>query len=201
MNYGFVRSKILSTDPVWDSVPNSGLPAEYSYKRLMRGALDQGSMPYCVPYSLQGCMEVRSALVKTDYELNARKLYSDVSKGASGMSIRDALVAMHAKSYMVHKDTPGVISGFALLKSAASQCRSLLVNGPFIMGLPVCDSSRDDFWVGSATGEGHAVCVIGYNSEGFEFRNSWGPSYGNNGFGFIPFGDIPLMLESWTIIW
>ena len=183
MNYGFVRSKILSTDPVWDSVPNSGLPAEYSYKRLMRGALD------------------RSALVKTDYELNTRKLYADVSKGASGMSIRDALAAMHEKSYMVHKDTPGVIKGFALLKSAASQCRSLLVNGPFIMGLPVCDPSKDDFWVGSATGVGHAVCVIGYNSEGFEFRNSWGPSYGNNGFGFIPFGDVPLMLESWTIIW
>lgn len=41
---------------------------------------------------------------------------------------------------------------------------------------------------------GHAMCVIGYNDrvEGgaFEIMNSWGPQWGQNGIGFVRYGDF-----------
>ena len=33
---------------------------------------------------------------------------------------------------------------------------------------------------------GHAICIVGYRSDGrFIVRNSWGPTWGVNGFGYL----------------
>lgn len=36
---------------------------------------------------------------------------------------------------------------------------------------------------------GHAFAIVGYNEEGFWFQNSWGTSWGKDGFGFITYDD------------
>jgi C1A family cysteine protease len=37
---------------------------------------------------------------------------------------------------------------------------------------------------------GHAICLTGYDAKTklFEFKNSWGSSWGNAGYGYLPFG-------------
>lgn len=38
-------------------------------------------------------------------------------------------------------------------------------------------------------GGGHAICLVGYDSKGFHFQNSWGEGWGNNGFGHLSYND------------
>lgn len=42
---------------------------------------------------------------------------------------------------------------------------------------------------GTADG-GHAVAVVGYTSEGFVVQNSWGPTWGKDGFALLPYEDF-----------
>jgi C1A family cysteine protease len=46
---------------------------------------------------------------------------------------------------------------------------------------------------------GHAVSIVGYNDEGFILRNSWGRTYGDNGYSVIPYEDFNKFMEIWTI--
>jgi len=44
----------------------------------------------------------------------------------------------------------------------------------------------------------HAVSIECYDSNGFFFRNSWGPDWGNNGCGYLPFIDWSRVVEAWV---
>lgn len=46
----------------------------------------------------------------------------------------------------------------------------------------------------------HAVAVIGYNSSGFIFQNSWGEQWGNNGCGCFPYNKWEFHIECWVTI-
>lgn len=64
---------------------------------------------------------------------------------------------------------------------------------------------------GRASG-GHAVAIVGYVREGFIIQNSWGPSWGADGFALLPYEDymlhstdvwvaqlgVPVATETWT---
>lgn len=43
-----------------------------------------------------------------------------------------------------------------------------------------------------AADSGHAVAIVGYTSEGFIIQNSWGKSWGLNGFALLPYEDYML---------
>lgn len=47
---------------------------------------------------------------------------------------------------------------------------------------------------------GHAVVVVGYNSDGFILRNSWGPEWNGDGHVVLPYSDWPLVWECWVPI-
>ena len=47
---------------------------------------------------------------------------------------------------------------------------------------------------------GHAMTVIGYNQEGFIIRNSWGDTWGLNGYCVYPYRDWGSHWEIWTTI-
>ena len=92
------------------------------------------------------------------------------------------------------------IKAYARLKSLVEMKRSLLINGPFISGVKVFKSwftkrversgfihlpKRNDELMG-----GHAICIMGYDDslEIFKFKNSWGVKWGDQGYGYLPYG-------------
>ncbi|MET3211660.1 UNVERIFIED_CONTAM: C1A family cysteine protease [Paenibacillus sp. PvR008] len=89
------------------------------------------------------------------------------------------------------------IKAYAKLDTLEAMKRSLVVNGPFVIGVTVYDNWRDPE-VGR-TGEipmpsgeilgGHALCVVGYDdsTQMFKFKNSWTEGWGDKGFGYFPY--------------
>jgi hypothetical protein len=77
--------------------------------------------------------------------------------------------------------------------------RSLLNGNPVIIGFIVEKSlyTAKNVFVPdySGTKGGHAMCVIGYNDDkyggAFEIVNSWGKSWGNDGFIWVKYSDFP----------
>jgi len=91
------------------------------------------------------------------------------------------------------------IKAYARIKSQLEMKRSLLVNGPFVVGVKVFESwfnkkveksglvpmpQLKEYSVG-----GHAICIVGYDDrlKVFKFKNSWGPSWGTGGYGYLPY--------------
>lgn len=87
-----------------------------------------------------------------------------------------------------------VASYFNLHRNTASWKTWLAGNGPILAAFNV-DSSWDnaaanggkiDTFHPDTVRGGHAVCIVGYRSDGrFIVRNSWGTSWGVNGFGYL----------------
>jgi C1A family cysteine protease len=83
---------------------------------------------------------------------------------------------------------------FNLHNSTASWRTWLATGGPILAAFNV-DSSWDnagnnggniDKFVPSSVRGGHAVCIVGYRTDGrFIVRNSWGTSWGDKGFGYL----------------
>jgi hypothetical protein len=72
--------------------------------------------------------------------------------------------------------------------------RHLAKCGPFIAGVPVFESWDlvDGTGIvpepdGAELG-GHAILVVGYDADGFMFKNSWGVEWGRQGYGYLGYG-------------
>jgi C1A family cysteine protease len=96
-----------------------------------------------------------------------------------------------------------------------AQMRGCVAAGfPFIFGFTVYESFESD--AVARTGNvpmpegdertlgGHAMCVVGYDNPKrlFIVRNSWGPSWGKNGYGTMPyayFTNTDLSADFWTL--
>jgi Papain family cysteine protease len=56
---------------------------------------------------------------------------------------------------------------------------------------------------GEKTLGGHAVTLVGYDERGtaplFTIRNSWGVTWGDHGYGYLPYGYQALFKEAWAI--
>jgi Papain family cysteine protease len=64
------------------------------------------------------------------------------------------------------------------------------------IGLPVIEVPEDGKNVG-----GHAFALVGYTREGFIVQNSWGPSWGVQGFGILPFTDwVERGSDAWVAV-
>lgn len=92
---------------------------------------------------------------------------------------------------------------------------TVIQHGPVIVGIPWYESmyqTRDSGLVeiGGQVVGGHALMVFGYhpamriNGEGwnnrhrvFKWYNSWGPSYGKRGYGYIRYEDLRDLLADW----
>ena len=95
------------------------------------------------------------------------------------------------------------IKDFAKIGSSIVMKYSLIINGPGLIAMLVKDDYKTDFWNGSGNYGGHAVSVVGYNDSksSFIIRNSWGTSYGTNGYALLPYDDFnKRVIEAWAII-
>ena len=202
---GLKLSKIDGTEHVFGAgAPiTERIPAHYSYKRYLPGVLDQGSQPYCVPYSVSTFLNWRENMAKRskkDNKVNYAEIYASKTSQGEGMTFKEAF------KYLRHN---GVSSKAGTLKieeyskvgSAILLRVALIMNGPCFGALPVYNYSKS-FWKknnGDSLLGYHAIAIVGYDEKGFIIRNSWGKTYADGGYTYIPDGEINNFLELWTI--
>lgn len=101
------------------------------------------------------------------------------------------------------------INVYAKLDTLDSIKKSLLVNGPCIAGVYVYSNWEKSWPTGEITMPGkseflggHAICIVGYDDDKkyLKFKNSWGPEWGDNGYGYLPYEYMSLNgSEAWGI--
>lgn len=205
MNFGFVPSTIDGSEHIFGAEnPMNTLPKSYSYKRFLPGVLDQGSRSICVPCSVSAYLNWHENLKtgsKKDNKIDYDEIYDIRANDGDGMTFKEAL------RYLRHhgvSSKAGVlkINEYAMIKNGGALKMALVMNGPCLGALPVYND-RDEFWKsnpGDCFCGYHAISIVGYNDEGFIIRNSWGPSFGNNGYSTLKFEDYSKLIEVWTIV-
>lgn len=155
---------------------------------------------------------------------NCKKI--DPWPNEEGTSIRCAMQVLHKigvpceKAYPYSDTVKGnpeswakMVSRWGLIDSYwrcynLEDLRTALVNGPVVIGIACF---REIFFVGSngiipypnnpdEIFGGHAVCAVGYSDKNryIRFKNSWGPNWGRNGYGFIPYQYVEdFMWDAW----
>lgn len=113
-----------------------------------------------------------------------------------------------------NKAVPNRIRLYARLNTLDDMLMCLAAGYPFIFGFSVYESFESDAVATSGVLKlpssqeemvgGHAVCAVGYDrtNEWFIVRNSWGPTWGQQGYFTIPFAymtDRNLSDDFWTI--
>lgn len=110
---------------------------------------------------------------------------------------------------------PYAISAFHRVSNRIELKQALSINHPVVIGIEVWDSFESDavantgivpipnFQTETNLG-GHAVCVVGYNDakQWFIVKNSWGQSWGDHGYFYLPYGyfnpGLGLVMDMWT---
>ena len=212
MKYGFNPSNLDGTEVIIDEIlENMDIPKEYNYKNFLPKAHDQGNDQTCVPHAISAFVDWYNGVNSINKDMSINWIYDcREDKDSEGMSLKEALKYIKNVGYITpqeYKDikkgeTPELvqINMYGMLKSEFAMQRSLLVNGPFILALPVYDSNRPDFWNGNNFEGGHAVACVGYNKEGLIIRNSWGLFWGYNGYCTLPYSELYKMYEAWALI-
>ena len=217
-NYGFIKSKIDGTETIADKLyagKSLDIPSTYSFEKFMGKIIDQGNKPICVPCAISSIIEWNSKVNHKNIQMSLDYIFDQRSdKSLEGMQIKEALQFMKTYGYVTEDDYKKIkdinelkkkgikIKNYAKVNSDWAAKMSIFMNGPCILGVIVRDNSgKEDFWNGSSIIGGHAVSAVGFDEDGFIIKNSWGYSYGNNGYGIIPYSDFnKCVSEAWTII-
>ncbi len=94
------------------------------------------------------------------------------------------------------------IKNYARIKSVKGLKDSLIENGPCLITFPVYNYS-EKIWIKQENDKylgGHAMTVVGFNSNSFIIRNSWGTNWGDKGYCYFPFSEWDKHWECWTTI-
>lgn len=212
MYYGCKPSKLDGTEIIVDDIlDNMNIPQEYSYDMYLPNAYDQGSDSTCVPHAISAFIDWYNVVNGIDKNMSIDWIYDcRENKDADGMSLKEALKYIKQVGYATKREYKDIQNGkspkldrinmYGMLKSTFAMQRSLLINGPFVLALPVYDSSRSDFWNGNNFEGGHAVACVGYNEYGLIIRNSWGSLWGEGGYCTLPYSQLNKIYEAWALI-
>lgn len=206
MNFGWTPSQLDGSEYQFTPIQNYNIPEEYSYIDYLPPIEDQGKTNMCVTYSIDchinwNCNVDNRQENHRNNHVNKKEIYSArKTKGDNGMTFKDAL--NFCKKTGVNTDL-GLqkIEQYMMIKTPLGLKQALLLNGPCIGGLYIKSTNQVEFWNGNNKPlGGHAIAIIGYNKDGFIIRNSWGTSYGNQGYALIKNEDFNKIIECWTII-
>lgn len=190
------------------------LPKEYSLERYMGPILDQGNKPMCSAITACCNLEWKTRMrTMEDVDLSEEYIFDLRSdKTLEGMTPRDTfkiiykygvptVEAYRTKDWdIIHKSaSEHRIHGYARIGTTDMMKNCIIAHGPIYAALPVKNTDDDQFWKGSQVLGGHAVPIIGWTTEGFIIKNSWGIRFGNNGYVILPYEDVRYILEVWTI--
>lgn len=201
MKYGFVQSNLDGTEQKLQLDRSIKIPEEYSYMKNLPKVLDQGREPICVPCSISSYINQRINIrngASQDNEVDVKTVFDEYGTD-QGMTFKDALHYLRHNGIKTNKGN-FKINKYAMVGSIPVLKQAIVMNGPCIGGLPVKDSNRDDFWNGYGFEGGHAISIIGYDKDGFIIRNSWGNTYGYDGYSHLRYEDFNKFYEIWTLI-
>ena len=195
MKYGCTKSVLDGTEREFSVQNKVELPEEYSYESFLPSVLDQGNKSICVPCSISSWLNWKKNLQHgqiVDNKIDLDRIYNiRQDKSEEGMQIKEALSFLKNEGDI---DSYAMIGSFPVLKYA------IIANGPCIGGLPVRCSYSNDFWNGDSLEGGHAISIVGYKKDKLIIRNSWGNSFGCNGYWYLPESDFSKFFEIWTIM-
>ena len=203
-NSGMLPSVIDGSEIIFqEPIKNIGLPKRFSYMNNLPEVLDQGSNPICVPCSLSAYLNWEMNLKtgqEVDNGIELFDIYDSRTSYGDGMTFKEALRYLQKEGVATIKGNVK-INRYAKVNSIHALKHALIMNGPCVGGLPVYNSYRTEFWDKRGDLEGlHAVCIVGYTEDGFIIRNSWGESYGEDGYAFITNEDANKFTEIWTMM-
>lgn len=108
---------------------------------------------------------------------------------------------------------------YARVQTVEEIKNAIATQGPVVAGVLVCDSfinsSDGVIPVPGSKGPdrilgGHAICIDGFDDaiKMYRFQNSWGDSWGDKGYGWIPYElvnwrldiGVPFLLEAWSSV-
>lgn len=145
--------------------------------RAMKSMKDVGALPFSqFPYNDQDCSRMPNSS-----QMSAANQYTMLGYNRLTLGGDDYTIDLNAMRQNLAQGAPVVIG--------------MMVGGSFMqdmMGQKVWHPTKEDY---SMRGfGGHAMCVIGYDDylEGgaFQIMNSWGPEWGENGFGWVRYNDF-----------
>lgn len=200
------RPSVLTGDEMVFGTPKSSLslPESYTYVGQMPPVLDQGNTNTCVTYALDTYLNWNINMsAKTrgrDNHVDRKSIYSvRTVPGDNGMTIKEGL--SYIRNHGVKTDVGLVkIGSYARVMSIVQLKYALVLNGPLVAGLMCHETYSDEFWKDGTEMGGHAVSIVGYDTDGMIIRNSWGTSYGHDGYICMDYGDFNRFFEIWTII-
>ena len=200
-NSGLIPSVIDGSEHMYE-MERFEIPIHFSYQKNLPSVLNQGADPICVPCSISAWCEYRLAALSGKRQNSKFKLFDIFnSRTTSG----EGMTCKEAFKYLINTGAAyknGLIKANRYFKvnSILALRNAILNNGPCIAVLPVFDTNADEFWKGSSLQGYHAVSVVGYDPDGFIIRNSWGESYGYDGYSYITNDDLQKSKEIWTLI-
>lgn len=203
-NFGFIPSVITDKTVKYQAPASKNLPKKYTFAPFLSPVGNQGSDPYCIPYSIGTWLNWKENIktgAKLDYHIKYSDIYDSKKSSGEGMTYQEAFNYLKTKGVKTDKGIKkiteaGFITTPILLKQA------ILANGPCFGALPVYNSEIDTFWekTGGSIEGWHSITIVGWDEKGYIIRNSWGTSFGNRGYVTIPYEDANLFREIWTIL-
>jgi hypothetical protein len=190
---------------------------------------DQGNTSMCAAFSGAAMAEfnnLNDPEVDLKQYLSPAFIYNYKSTSGEGMMARDVCnillndgICLETLFHVGRSETKGSIpenirtnalnykvSSYAQILSLDGIKRSL-ADGHLVLFCTWCYSSNSDYWRGSPNQQpegGHATVFIGYNDidKYLVIRNSWGRSWGQNGYATISYDDFNALQwrETWSTI-
>ena len=212
---GIVPSPKDNRDYIVSSVMQTPkFPKEFTLQNKLLPIRNQLNTSMCAAFSgacVKEYHELKDCNVKEyfspEYIYNLRS-----DKNIDGMYLRDLMKIMQKKGtprerfWRFRSSRPGnidqvnsdaqlfKIQNYAKAKTVNEVKTALMKAGPCIIAVPVYNTYRHDIWRKAKKENmigGHAMVIVGWtNQDNFIIRNSWGESWGFNGYTYMSFKDF-----------
>lgn len=220
-----IKSPPDDRDIIYSVKTKALLPDKFSLTDHLQTPRSQGARGTCASFAASALKECQESIdCEFSQYMSPEFIYFHrENKPSAGMfgrdvmkilqkigSIPDYLYQYQSKdniattpSEELYKQAAGYqIESYAQVTTIEDTKHALMNNGPCYISFPVY-KHRPEFWRGGKDEKpegGHAVCIVGWNSNGFIIRNSWGANWNGNGYVFFPYSDFGLHWEIWTAV-
>jgi hypothetical protein len=206
-----------------------GLPTTLTYRNMMTPVRNQGGLGSCVGFASTAIDEhihQASDLSEMWCYDQCKKLDKFPGEGTfprAAMKVLQDGIPDEVYWPYVDRYPPGTepipgaagdaaqyrIGTYAMTPNIEALKAGLFQHGPMLLAIQIFENYGQGPKPGVIPkGEGrvlggHAVCLVGYDdlNQMWIFKNSWGTSWGDRGYGFIGYDAMPsLFWEAWTVV-